>query len=126
MNVLSIVETGFRATLEEQDDAALWCCAALQKAGMTIDLLLRGNATVYVIKGQDPSGVRIGAATIEKPRILDEDLLAMKKAGATIRVVREDLEERGITVEDVTGEFELVSRGQIADIVRQYDQVWHW
>lgn len=126
MKILSIVETAFRATLEEQDDAALWCCGALQRAGMTIDILLRGNAVGYVVKGQDATGVRIGKATIEHPRILDHDLRAMKSAGAAVRVVREDLEERGISADEVTTDFELVSRAQLADIIRGYDQVWHW
>lgn len=126
MKILSIVETAFRATLEEQDDAALWICGALQRAGMAVDILLRGNAVTYVVKGQDPSGVRIGAATIANPRILDNDLRAMKTGGAQIRVVREDLEERGIAPAEVATDFELVSRAQLADIVRGYDQVWHW
>lgn len=126
MKILSIIETAFRATLEEQDDAALWCNGALQKASLTIDLLIRGNAVNYVVSGQNPKGVRIGASTVEKPRILDEDLLRIKSAGAAIQVVREDLEERGIPLDSVSREFELVSRSQVTDIVRQYDQVWHW
>jgi hypothetical protein len=126
MKILSIVETAFRATLEEQDDAALWCNGALQKAGMAIDFLIRGNAVNYAVVGQDPKGVRIGAATVEKPRILDQDLLALKNAGGQIRVVREDLEERGIALDSITKEFEVVGRDQIGDIVRGYDQVWHW
>ncbi len=126
MKILSIVETAFRGTLEEQDDAALWCTTALQKAGLEIDLLVRGNAVNYVVSGQDPKGVRIGDKTVEKPRILDQDLLLVHQLGGQVRVVREDLEDRGISTEGLASEFELVGRDQLADIVRGYDQVWHW
>jgi len=127
MKILNVVETAFRGTLEEQDDAALWTVQAVRNAGgAEMSVLLRGNAVSYAVAGQDPSGVRIGDLTVEQPRILDDDLRAMKAAGIAIQVVREDALERGIALDRLATDFELVGRDQIADLCAAHDQVWHW
>ncbi len=127
MKILSIIETPYRGTLEEQDDAALWLTHAVKNAGDDeFGILLRGNAVNYALKDQNPGGLRIGSLSIERPCKPDRDLLSMKEVGMTIHVVREDLADRGISTDKVVADFELVGRDQITDIVCQYDHVWHW
>lgn len=127
MKILSIIETPYRGTLEEQDDAALWFTHAVKNAGSNeFGVLLRGNAVNYAVKAQDSEGLKIGNLTIEHPCKADQDLAKMKEAGMQIQVVREDLAERGISTDAIVTEFELVGRSQVPDLVRQYDQVWHW
>ena len=127
MKILSIVEVPYRGIIEEQDDAALWLSHAVSN-GMDAEfgILLRGSAVNYAVAGQNPEGLTIGKVPITRPCKPDRDLLDMKEAGMTIHVVREDLEERGIPLDSVVADFELVGRKQIADVVRQYDQIWHW
>lgn len=124
--ILCVVETPYRGTLEEQDDAVLWLTHALKNAGSEMGVLLRGNAVNYAVVAQDPAGVVIGKLPIEHPVYPHQDLLKMKKAGIPVHVVREDLGERGIPVESLVKDFELVSRSQLPDLFAQYDQVWHW
>jgi hypothetical protein len=97
----------------------------LIKAGTNIDIVLRGNAVNYVLSGQDATGIRIGERTIDKPRILDEDLRQLTDLGSKVRVVREDMVERGIAPE-ACGSFELIGRAELAGLLGHYDQIWHW
>ncbi len=65
--ILCVVETAYRGTQEEQDDAVLWLTHALKKAGSEMGVLLRGNAVNYAVASQDPTGVVIGKLPIEHP-----------------------------------------------------------
>ncbi len=124
--ILCVVETPYRGTLEEQDDATLWLTHALKKAGSDMGVLLRGNAVNYAVASQDPAGVVIGKLPIEHPCYPNKDLLKMKEAGIPVRVIREDVEERGISLESLVKDFELISGSELPNLFSQYDQVWHW
>src|SRR5512144_776010 len=60
MKVLQVVDTAYRATLEEQDDTIIWLTHAMRGAQAELDLLLSGNAVNYALVGQDASGLAFG------------------------------------------------------------------
>lgn len=124
--VLSIVETAYRATLEEQDDTIIWLTHAMKGAGADVDVLLRGNAVNYAVKGQDASGLAFGEKRQTQPPRLDDDVAKLVGKGTKVYLVREDLIERGISAEELIGGVEMVSRQELPQLFAEYDQVWHW
>ena len=125
-NILCVVETAYRGTQEEQDDAVLWFTHALKNGGGDVGILLRGNAVNYAVAAQDPAGLVIGRFSIEHPANPNKDLLKMKQAGILVHVVREHTEERGIALNCLSQEFQLISRREMPELFSRYAQVWHW
>jgi len=124
--ILNIVETAYRATLEEQDDTVLWLTGALRGAGAEIAILLRGNAVNYVVGGQNASALAIGDARLGNPPRIDDDLRRLAEKGVTLFAVREDARDRGLDPGRVIGGIEFIARADVPDLVEKYDRVWYW
>ena len=126
MKALNIVEAAYRGTLEEQDDTIVWLTHAMRGAGADLALLLRGNAVNYATHGQDASGLAIGGLPQTHPPDLAGDVAALIPKGVDVYVVEEDLADRGIEPGDVIDGLKKVSRGGLARLIDDFDQVWHW
>ena len=72
---LNIVESAYRAVMEEQDDTILWLLAAMQGAGAEHTVVLRGNAVNYAVSGQQAIPLRVGAWAQTQPPRMDRDVV---------------------------------------------------
>jgi sulfur transfer complex TusBCD TusB component (DsrH family) len=126
MRVLNIVESAYRATLEEQDDTVVWLTHAMKGAGADLGVLLRSNAVNYAVRGQDASGLRFGAAVQTQPPRLAEDLGSLLKKAVSVYVLEEDLTDRGIQSASLIDGLERIKRRDLPALFGRYDQVWHW
>lgn len=126
MKVLNIIETAYRATLEEQDDPIVWLTHAMRGAGADLAVVLRGNAVNYGVKAQDASGLSFGGKPQTQPPKLAQDLAKLIGKGVPVYVVQEDVAERGLERADLIEGLESVPRGGLAGLFSGYDQVWHW
>ncbi|MDB9524841.1 DsrE family protein [Oscillatoria sp. CS-180] len=126
MKVLNIIETAYRATLEEQDDTILWLSQSFQSAGVDIAVLLRGNAVNYLVKEQTPFNLHFGEWQQTHPPELDQDLKMMMNQSIAVYAIAEDIHERALPEDRLIDGAVLITKRQITDLFEQFEYVWHW
>jgi sulfur transfer complex TusBCD TusB component (DsrH family) len=124
---LNIVESAYRAVMEEQDDTILWLLAAMQAAGAEHTVVLRGNAVNYAVAGQGAPGLSIGAWKQTMAPRMDNDVLDLiEKRKVPVFVIEEDLAMRGIEPGELVPGIELMSSAMLPKRMAEYELVSHW
>ena len=124
---LNIVESAYRAVMEEQDDTILWLLAAMQGAGAEHTVVLRGNAVNYAVSGQGVPGLTVGEWKQTQAPKMDRDVLdLMEKRKIQVYAIAEDLADRGIDGGELVAGVQLLSRSALPGIFADYEVVAHW
>ena len=126
MKVLNIISSGYRATLEEQDDTVVWITQAMSRAGAEIDVLLRSAATNYVVEGQAVSPLAIGGRIQSNAPDVHGQVRDLAERGVGIFVLEEDLDAYGLRDVSRLKQAQIVKAGELAGLISRYDAVWHW
>lgn len=124
---LNIIESAYRAVMEEQDDTVMWLLAAMQGAGADHTVVLRGNAVNYAVAGQGAPGLTVGAWKQTQAPRMDRDVLDLvEKRKIPVYVVVEDLRERGIATEELVPGMRLIARADLPEMFAAHTLVSHW
>jgi sulfur relay (sulfurtransferase) DsrF/TusC family protein len=124
---LNIVESAYRAVMEEQDDTILWLLAAMQGAGAEHTVVLRGNAVNYAIAGQGAPGLTVGKWKQTQAPKMDRDVVDLiEKRKISVYIVEEDLSERGIGRGELVPGVKLLSRAALPRLFAEHALVSHW
>lgn len=124
---LNIVESAYRAVMEEQDDTILWLLAAMAGAGADHTVVLRGNAVNYAVAGQGGPGLTVGEWKQTQAPKMDRDVLDLiEKRKIPVFVIEEDLADRGIEQGELVAGVQLLSRTALPGLFADYALVNHW
>ena len=126
MKTLNIIETAYRATLEEQDDPVVWIIHAMKGAGAELGVVLRANAVNYTVKAQGVPPLAFGARRQQQGPRLAEAVGGLIGKGVEVYVVGDDLTERGLQNEELIGGLKTIRKADLPALCGSYDQVWHW
>ena len=126
MKVLNIICSGYRATLEEQDDTVLWITQAMSRAGADFDVLLRASAANYVVEGQAAATLAIGGRTQRNAPDVHGQVRDLAERGVGIFVLERDLGTYGLSEAPRLEKVQVVPAGELAGLISRYDAVWHW
>jgi hypothetical protein len=124
---LNIVESAYRAVMEEQDDTILWLLAAMEGAGAEHTVVLRGNAVNYAVAGQGAPGLTIGAWKQTRAPRMDKDVIDLiEKRKIPVLVIEEDLAVRGIEPGELVPGIQLLSSKMLPRRMAEYEIILHW
>ncbi len=122
---LSIIDSAGRATIEEQDDTAVWFTHAMKNGGAEVAILLRADAVNYAVVHQDAKGLRFGVRAVKGPDMV-RDIKAVIAKKIPLYAVAEDLTDRGIPASDLIPGVEVIQRAGIAEFIESHDRILSW
>jgi sulfur relay (sulfurtransferase) DsrF/TusC family protein len=124
--ILQILTTGYRGTLEEQDDQVLWLVHMLHSNGAETDVLLRGAATNYIVRNQDARGLAIGDRAQTQPPDIAGEVRALTRKGVRVFAIADELRARGIQRSETLEDIAYIASSELPKLLRSYDQIWQW
>src|SRR5262245_58925039 len=126
MRTLQIVESAYRATLEEQDDPVLWITRAMREAGASFEVLLCGNAVNYAVVPQGSPRLQIGTWRQAWPPCPPADVAALIASGVPVHAVAEDVAARGLSAAALVADVSLIARASLPALFAGFGRIWRW
>jgi sulfur relay (sulfurtransferase) DsrF/TusC family protein len=122
LSVLSHTEYG---NLEDSD-IGLFASAFAPVAGSSMTILLAEDAVNYGVRGQHGTGITIAGAPVQPGFLIETDVQSVQQSGIPVYALREDLEERGLSQDELVPGIKLLGRSELGRFIDQFDTVWNW
>ena len=124
---LHIIESAYRAVMEEQDDTIVWLVAAMQSAGAAHTVVLRANAVNYAVVGQGAPALVVGNWKQTQPPRMDRDVVDLiDNRKIPVYVLGEDLHDRGIKPEELVAGVKILPGSALPDLFEAHEIVSLW
>jgi len=125
-SVLAIISSGYRATAEEQDDAAMWFLGMCAK-DLDVHVLLAGNATTYASVTPDaPAELNLAGAPAARPPHMSAELARLVGHGAKASYLAEDATRYGVDTATVVTGVAAVNAADLAALIESHDHTWNF
>ena len=113
MKILQVINSAYRATIEEQDDTVVWLAPVMACVN-------------YSVVGQDASGLAFGDWQQTQPPHIARDVGSLPAKGVQVFVLDEDAQELGVTDVEQLADIGRISRKELPELYSKYDQIWQW
>ena len=110
----------------------------LVRCWLTQDSSQGEHSVLQIEHIQTGASVKAASLTEVEPWILEacrainhparpyEDISRLRDKGVKVFALAEDLEERGISEGNSLGGVQIIRSGEVAALMKDYEQVWHW
>jgi sulfur relay (sulfurtransferase) DsrF/TusC family protein len=126
MKVLQVIDQSFRTTVEEQDDTILWLTQSMHGAGGDLAVLLSGHGCYYAVQSRRQPALSLGDWQQTEPADITQDIARLTDKNVPVYVLREDLEDRGVSHLPVLPGIEVIARAGLPALYESVDQIWNW
>ncbi|MDA8112699.1 MAG: DsrE family protein [Nitrospiraceae bacterium] len=124
--ILVIFEKPIMLSFEPADPHLFATALGVADTPLEISVLLRDSAVTYAVSAQAVSARILGQEIAPSGTTPARLVTFMLEHGAVVRVVREDLDERGIPPSDLVTGVRVVGRSDTAEIFAENDGVILW
>lgn len=124
--VLVVFEKPIYLSFEPVDPHLFATALGVVDTPLEISVLLKDSAVTYAVAEQTVSAKILGQEIMGENTSPARIVMFMLEHGATVRVVREHLEERGLLPENLVGGVRVVDEKETVDVIEEHDSVIIW
>jgi sulfur relay (sulfurtransferase) DsrF/TusC family protein len=124
--VLVVFEKPIYLSFEPMDPHLFATALGVVDTPLEISILLKDSAVTYAVSDQTVSAKILGQEIMGENTSPARMVAFMLEHGATIRVVREHLEERGLAPGDLVSGVRIVDLKDTVDAIEEHDSVVVW
>jgi len=124
--VLVIFEKPIYLSFEPVDPHLFATALGVVDTPLEISVLLKDSAVTYAVSEQTVSARILGQEIMEGTTTPARIVSFMIEQGASVRIVREHLEERGLVPQNLVSGVQILEERETVDLIESHDSVIVW